>query len=187
VNVVGYTTVTVTNAYVLIANQLDDGAGNYATNHIPTAPTGVILYKYNPATSSYTSLTRIPSGWTGTTTMTLAPGEGVFVKKQAGATPLTLTFVGEVLQGELHNPVTQGYDIYSAMVPQQGGIQAVHNYIPINGDQVFRFRPTTGTYTTYTRGPVGWLPPGEPVLEVNEAVWIKSNSAKDWARTFTVN
>jgi len=187
VNVVGYTTVTVTNAYVLLANQLDDGAGNAVTNHIPTATQGTQVFKYNPLTGGYATLTRLPTSWSGATTMTMAPGEGVFFKKATSVGSQTLTFVGEVMQGELHNPVTLGYDIYSAMVPQVGGISTVHGYPAQQGDQVFRFLPASGGYQTFTRGPTTWLGAGEPVLQVNEAVWIKAAAAKDWVRTFTVN
>jgi len=197
VNVVGYTTVTITNAYALIANQLTDNAGDLATNHIPTAATGTIIYKYNPSTGIYASITRIPTGWQGATTMTLAPGEGVFVKKPTAAPSLTLTFVGEVMQTSTHgdagmnNAVLAGYDIYSAIVPQAGGITTVHQYPvpPTSGsDQVFKYNPALGTYLPYSYSSTGtrWLPT-EPQLAVNEAFWIRAANAKDWIRTFDVN
>lgn len=187
VNVVGYTTITVTNAYVLIANQLDDGAGNYATNVVPTAATGTQIFKFNPATGAYLTLTRTtPTLWSGVTSVTMAPGEGIFFKKPPASASVTLTFVGEVMQGTLVNPVTTGYDIYSPMVPQQGGITTVHGYPAANGDQVFRWNPVTSGYQSFTYTGGRWLT--EPVIAVNEAVWIKNlGAAKDWTRTFTVN
>jgi hypothetical protein len=118
--------------------------------------------------------------------MTLAPGEGVFLKKSPTSPSLTITFVGEVMQGTLVNPVALGYDIYSAMVPQQGGITTVHNYPPTTGDQVYRWNPASGGYIPFTRLATGAWIPSEPVLAVNEAVWIKANAVKNWTRDFTV-
>jgi len=124
--------------------------------------------------------------------MTLAPGEGVFIKKPAGVTSMTLTFVGEVMQDVLHNPVTAGFEIYSAMVPQDGGLATVHAYPPEVGDVVSKYNPTTGGYvnSSYVKpvpaNPALWLP-SEPTVAVGEAFWIKSVSAKPWDRTFNVN
>lgn len=190
VNVVGYTTVTITNAYVLIANQLDDNAGNYLTNHLPTAPTGTQIFKFDPAQGAYVTATRLATAWSGSGAgMSIAPGEGVFVKKPPAQSSITLTFVGEVMQGELHNPVSPGFDIYSPMVPQQGGLTSVHGYPQTAGDQAFLYNPVLGAYTTKTVGGTGSWIGGEPVINVNQAIWIKNNtpSTKDWVRNFTVN
>jgi hypothetical protein len=170
----------------MFANQMDDGDGNLAVNLIPTAPTGTVIYKYNPATGGYATLTRIPTGWLPpTSTMTLAPGEGAWVKKPTAEPSLTFTFTGEVLEGELSNPISPGYDIYSAMVPQEGGIVAVHGYTPVTGDVIYEFLPASGGYRNYTRIPTGWIP-SEPVLKVGQAFWIKSLAGQTWTRSFTV-
>jgi hypothetical protein len=187
VNVVGYHTVTIVNDYDMFANQMDDGAGNLAVNLIPTAPIGTIIYKYNPVSGGYATLTRIPTGWLpATSTMTLAPGEGAWVKKPVSSPTLTFTFTGEVLEGDLTNPIGVGYDIYSAMVPQEGGIVSIHGYTASTGDIVYEFLPASGGYRNYTYLPTGSWIPSEPVLKVGQAFWIKSNAAKNWDRSFTV-
>jgi len=187
VNVVGYVNLTLTSEYSLVANQLDNGNGNLAVEVIPTAPIGTVIYKFNPATSTYATLTRIPTGWLpATSTMTIAPGEGVFIKKPASASQIDLTFVGEVMQDTLVNPVVIGFDIYSAMVPQAGGLVTVHEYPGTAGDIVYRFNSATGLYQNFTRLPTGSWIPSEPSVEVGEAFFLKSNVAKDWTRVFTV-
>jgi hypothetical protein len=192
VNVVGYTTVVATNAYVMIGNQLDDGAGNLATNHIKTADVGTQIFKFNPQTGTYASLTRIAAGggrWNGDFAMTMAPGEGVFFRTASTVSSATLTFTGEVMEGDLINPVITGYEIYSPMVPQEGGLTAVHGYVPAIGDQTFQWNPTTGTYipATYIAAGGGRWNPADPVIKVNEALWIKNlNAPKNWTRNFTV-
>ena len=60
------------------------------------------------------------------------------------AAQINLTFVGEVMQGTLVNPVVMGFGIYHAMVPQAGGITTVHNYQPGNLDEVSKL-PTAAT------------------------------------------
>jgi hypothetical protein len=189
VNVVGYINLTLTNNFNLIANQLDNGAGNLVTNMFTGLPAQTVIYKFNGST--YTSLTYLGApGWNppAARQMTCAPGEGVFVKRPAGNTsPINLTFVGEVMQGDLVNPVALGFDIYSAMVPQQGGITAVHNYQPANQDVVYKFNGVSYSSKTWLQALNRWNPAGEPVLEVGEAIFINSKSIKNWTRTFNVN
>lgn len=190
VNVVGYINLTLTNNYSLIANQLDNGQGNLVTNIFTGLPAQTVIYKFNGV--SYATLTYLGApGWTpaGNRQMTLAPGEGVFVKKPTGTPSINLTFVGEVMQGTLVNPVAIGFDIYSGMVPQQGGITSVHNYQPANLDVVYKFNGVSYNNKTWlgTLPVPRWNPAGEPVLEVGEAVFINSKSVQNWTRTFTVN
>jgi len=187
VNVVGYINLTLTTPYSLIANQLDNGAGNLITNMFTGLPLQTVIYKFNG--TSYDSLTFLGgANWTpvGNRQMTCAPGEGVFVRKPASATSISLTFVGEVMQGTLVNPVAIGYDIYSGMVPQAGGITTVHNYIPANQDVVYKFNGTNYSGKTWLQTLNRWNPAGEPVVEVGEAVFINSKTVKNWTRDFTI-
>jgi hypothetical protein len=203
VNVVGYINLTLTTQFSLIADQLDNGADNYVTNLFApgTLPNGTVFYKYNLSTKLYDQLTwnQVAGGWLGNAVakaMTLKPGEGVFLKKPT-TNVLTVTFVGEVMQGDLVNPVDTGLDIYSGMVPQEGGISTVHGYVSsvVNnpapppaqlGDSVYNW---TGTGWSAARS---WLPSAnrwsqEPTLKVGEAVLINSRGTKNWTRTFNVN
>jgi hypothetical protein len=189
VNVVGYINLTLTGEFSLIANQLDNGAGNYVTNVLDALPNQSVVYKFNGST--YDTLTHIvlptSSFWTpaGNTAMTLAPGEGVFVKKPAAVPEINLTFVGEVMQGSLTNPVVANFEIYSAMVPQEGGIQTVHEYVPSNFDVVYKFNGVSYDQSTWLTALSRWNPPGEPQLGVGEAFFMKA-TAQDWVRDFTV-
>jgi len=186
VNVVGYITLSLSNNYTMIANQLDDGAGNLATNVFSGAPPGTIFSKFTGA--GYANLTKTgPTSWSGVTSMTCAPGEGVFVKKPVNPAVVSLTCIGEVMQGTLDNPVVQGYEIYSTMVPQQGGISSVHEYVRTTGDILSRY--TGAGYQNFTAIPSGttnrWNP-SEPIIGVGEAFWLRASVAKPWTRTFNV-
>lgn len=190
VNVVGYINLTLSNQFSLISCQLDNGAGNLVTNIFTGLPNQTVIYKFNGATYDSLTFVSAAAGWNPPSQrqMTLAPGEGVFVKKPTGVATINITFVGEVMQGDLVNPVGLGFDMYSAMVPQQGGIVSVHNYAPANQDVVYKWAGTgwAGAKTWLT-SLNRWNPAGEPVLEVGEAVFINSKSVKNWTRTFHVN
>jgi hypothetical protein len=192
VNVVGYINLTLTNTFSLIANQLDNGNGNLVTNMFTGLPNQTVFYKFNGATYdslTYITGTPVPTWSAGPNRlMTLAPGEGVFVKKPTTAPSISVTFVGEVLQGDLVNPVAVGFDMYSAMVPQEGGITTVHAYTASNQDTVYEWLGTgwsTARVWLGTAVPPRWNV--EPILQVGEAVFINSRAAKNWTRTFTVN
>jgi hypothetical protein len=115
----------------------------------------------------------------GDAAMTLGPGEGAFVQMPAAG---TLTFVGEVMQGDLVNPLVTGFDIYSSMVPQTGALAADLGYTPDAGDNIYQWNGAGYDQSSF----VGiWLP-GDPTIEVGEAFWIQSASAKNWSRTFNV-
>ena len=49
----------------------------------------------------------------------LLPGQGVFVKNPR-PTPLTITFVGEVMQGDVNQQMVAGLSMVSSKVPQAG-------------------------------------------------------------------
>lgn len=194
VNVVGYINLTLTANFTMVANQLDNLNNNLVVDLIPDPPVGTVVSKYTGG-GGYANLTRIkigtnPASWQGATTMTLAPGEGVFIKKPTSVTSMTLTFVGEVQQGDLSNPVAAGFDIYGCQVPQAGLLQTLHGYAPEVGDVVSKYLPAGG-YANLSYVKIGtqapkWLP-NEPDIAIGEAFWIKSVSTKPWTRTFHVN
>jgi hypothetical protein len=176
VNVVGYINLDLPAGFTIIANQLDNGNGNLATDLLANPPVGITFYKFNGAGYDQVSFIGI---WLGDTAMTLAPGEGAFVQMPAAG---TLTFVGEVMQGDLVNPLIAGYDIYSSMVPQTGALAADLGYTPEIGDNIYQWNGAGYDQSSF----VGiWLP-GDPTIDVGEAFWIQSASAKNWARTFNV-
>jgi hypothetical protein len=190
-NVVGYINVTVpANGFYMIANQLDTGT-NTLGNVIPTAPDGAQFFKYSGAYSASTYDITIP-GWTDPTP-TLNPGEGGFFHNNT-ASPLTLTFVGEVKQGTLNNSLPAAYAIRSSIVPQQGtlqdlGIPITGTGTPTDGDQVFVYNNGSYSASTFDSTIPGWDTPGSPggpTIAVGQAFFIRSATAYTWTRNFTV-
>lgn len=183
-NVVGYYNVTVpANSFALIANQLNT-TNNTIGSLLPSVPPGTQLFKYGPGGWVAYTFDEFDLVWTPDGNATLNPGEGAFIKNNTSQ-PLTVTFVGEVPQGQLVNPIPAGYSVRSSIVPQAGALPDL-NFPAQPGDQVFKYTPGTG-YTSYTfdEFDLVWTP-SNPQVNVGEAFFSRKNAAVDWVRNFTV-
>jgi hypothetical protein len=141
-NVVGYVNINVTPGYNLITLPLQgadvtSSVNSVLTNSSPVPiPTYSTVYVWNPSLSKYDpSSTATANGDTtwgdvngNTPTNTyLPPGRGFFVnipsyaQQQAngdpGASNITITVVGTVLQGTNSYPIVHGYDFYGDFEP----------------------------------------------------------------------
>jgi hypothetical protein len=190
VNAVGYVTKTVpANGFALIANPLI-AADNSINALFAGSPAGTQVFKFNSATASFTTATFddldgafLPAA---AAAATVVPGEGVFVRNPTGAA-ITITFVGEVPQGDLKNPLPKGLSIRSSQVPQ-AGTAAELGLVGSAGDQVFQWDAAGQTYKTSTFDDLdnAWLP-ALGKLEVGDAFFLSKQAAGSWDRTFNVN
>lgn len=183
-NVVGYYNIPVpAKQFVMIANQLNT-TNNTLSSLLPAPPFGSQVYKYNGGYSIYT-FDDIENAWLPNGNATLNPGEGAFFISEVAT---TLTFVGEVLQGNLTNTVPlNAYSIRSSMVPQAGLVSAVLGLPAEAGDQVYVYR---NGYTIHTFDDLeaAWLP-SEPSINVGESFFLSKDPAStknQWVRNFTV-
>ena len=173
VNVVGYANVAVTAPFSLIANPLNNTAGNDLDRVLPSVPFGTTIYKWNGTT--FVSSVNFGS-WSPN--LTLAPGEGAFINIAANT---TLTFVGEVMQGALTTPIPAGLSIKSSQVPQTNTLENL-NFPAAFGDTVYFYRG--GAYQSSVFFGT-FSPPAIPAI--GEAFWVNAGAAATWTRTFTVN
>jgi hypothetical protein len=183
-NVVGYVNQSLSVGFNMVCNPLDSGTNTIA-NVIPTPPGFSTAFKFTGGAFSAGN-TFIPGvGW-GDPSMTLNPGEGVFITVP---TAYTNTFVGEVRQGNLTNALATGFNLVASQVPQSGGVQTVLGLTPGNFDTLFQWNAGTQQYlpgNTFIPGP-GWGG-GEPNIAVGEAFFFNNASgASTWVRSFTVN
>lgn len=179
VNVVGYVNVTLTNGFTLVANPLT-GATNTVAALFPNPPDQLTIYKF---TGGGYAINAFEFGAWANPTQTFLPGEGFFVNNP-GAT-YTNTFVGEVSQGNLTNPVPSGFSLTASQVPQTGLIQTDLKYVPSEGDTVYQFKQGAG-YSIKSFEFGAWS--SEPNIAVGEGFFLFNNSApKSWSRTFSVN
>jgi hypothetical protein len=194
VNAVGYVNVTAPVGYSLIANPLnaaDNSVKALFSNISPSVPNNAKVFVYDVSTAIFKTITFSPLSHTWTpdidASVAITPGNGVFFQNPT-ASPLTITFVGEVMQGNLSNPLPLGFSIKANQVPQAGAPDAF-GYPGTNNDKIFRYNTTTGIYDTYTFSPLShaWNP-ALPSIPVGEAFYaFRATSAGTWTRTFNVN
>jgi hypothetical protein len=190
VNAVGYVNTTLKPKFNLVSNPLD-AADNSIAKLFAGVPPGTQVYKFDPATAKFTIAAfddisnqfEPPSAGA----LQVAPGEGVFIRNP-GTTDLTVTFVGEVKQGSLSNPIPKGLSIKASQVPQDGKITTDLGFPGKPGDQVFKFDPAGQKYTIFAFDDLinAWSP-SEPTIGVGEAFFVRKANADTWTRTFNVN
>jgi hypothetical protein len=200
VNGVGYFTLDLPVGYSLIANQLNNGDNNLNTI-IPDAPIGTTLAKWNNAMQTFfpddSFFGPMFGGWVdgsfAPTATTLNPGEGAFINMAA---PASVTFVGEIPQGDLSVTINPLFNIVSQPTPQAAGVAATG--LPASVGDVISFWDNTtqsfeGDLTYFGPAYGGWVDtaftPVDPTPAVGESFYYNSAapSSVDWNRTFSIN
>jgi len=188
VNAVGYVNKTIpAGKLALISNPLT-AADNTIGALFKGVPNGTQVYKYDGTafiTATYDDIDNA-FGPEAAAKTEVKPGEGVFVRNPT-TSDLKITFVGEVPQGTLNNPIPKGLSIRSSIVPQEG-TAAELGLKGANGDQIFQYDSATGKYATSTFDDIdnAWSP-ALGKLAVGEAFFIKAGAASTWTRDFKVN
>jgi hypothetical protein len=172
----------------LISNPLEA-----ADNKIKTLLTGVPVNTqvYRFVNGSFESATLLPFGWNPPAVgdAETHPGEGIFVRLPAAAAPVTITFVGEVPQGDLKNPLPVGLSIKSSQVPQGGTADALGLPRETN-QQVYQWDEVSQSYKVSTflgTAAAGFYNPALAPLAVGEAFFLRRVTAGSWDRSFSVN
>lgn len=187
-NIVGYVKLNLRPKFNLIANQLDNGAGNKVVDLFKAPlPEGFAVSKYTG--SSFVTISIADGAWEGDDlNMSLAPGEGVFVNNTGAAS--TVTFVGEVKTGPSTVVLAADkYSIVSSVVPQQLKLDTASGFPAAEGDAVSRYTGTAFLTDSIADGAWEGDSGGEaPTVQVGEAFFVKNvGAAASWNRTFTVN
>ncbi len=181
VNAVGYVNVDVPKGFSMIANPLDAGAGNNTIAKLLSAvPDGTVIYQFGATGFSVNTLDL--GEWNAPNNV-LAPGGGAFIRSPSAT---KITFVGEVMQGNLSNPIAAGFSIMSSQVPQSGKLDTDLKFPAADGDSVYQFDNAANGYITHTLDLGEWSA-GTPTPKVGEAFFVKAAKAAVWTRTFSVN
>lgn len=222
-NAVGYVNMSLPVGLSLIANPLNNGDNNLDVvlplGEDDVTGVGTTIYRFNTDTQAYGEALQWATsavGWFDPSPVPdpawkiLDPGEGFFIQCLV---PLNVTFVGDVPQGSLSNPMpgdTQ-LSIRSSQVPQEAGIGHVADgtgaaagleFPATTGDTLFIWKSDTQRYDEpwqYAET-LGWvqvrpeLPepvilPDGPVIPVGQAFFIQKfgPGMQVWARQFSVN
>jgi len=202
VNAVGYVNVSILHGYNLIANPLN-GTNNLLSTVIPAAnlPDDCEALTWNTASQGFNQTDFVAGGvWydqgANPSTTVISPGQGFFFHNLS--TNLTLTFVGDVPQGNVTNNIAHNYGFYSSIIPQSAGLSTVGfpgvvdmtwttwNPVTQGYNQAYTFVGIDATYTT------GWADPdfnpGDPTPAVGQGfLLLNPGTAQKWGRTFSVN
>lgn len=179
VNAVGYVNVTIPKGFSLLSNPLNADK-NTVGGTLSAAPDGTIVYTFGAGGFSANIK---DFGEFGAPDASFAPGGGAFVLAQA---PFTVTFVGEVPQGALSNPLPKGLSIRSSIVPQEGALDTVLGFPAADGDSIFQWDNVGAKYkqSDYDFGAWGGA---APTVKVAEAFFVRKAAAGTWTRNFSVN
>jgi hypothetical protein len=182
-NVVGYANVTLPTGFTMVGNPLQ-GTNDGINTVLPNVPLGTLLYKFNGSFGSPAEFAGVGVGW-DTPSMTLAPGEGAFIQVPSAT---TVTFVGEVIQGNTTNAMPSGFSIRASKVPQAAGLTSTLAFPAVAGDFIYFFNKATQSYTggVYESAGGNLWDPSEPTPEVGQAFWVQKGAAANWIRNFTV-
>ena len=190
VNVVGYVNVFLPPGLSLIANPLHDYDNTIETLMLYNdVPDGAQIYKYVPGVGYEVNAFNAQEQAWSNPDMTLPVGVGFFFNNPSTNT-IRQTFVGEVLQGRLVNPLPAGFATVGALVPQEGSINTVHN-VPGQAGDVIRFYTNDlhggGDYvsSTFVEAEHAWIP--DLILKVAQGFTCEKQVAVDWVRDFRVN
>jgi hypothetical protein len=184
VNVVGFVNLSVPAGFSMISNPLE-AQTNTVASLFPSVPNGTRIFKFNRVTGQFD-----PNSFLGAwsdSSMTLVPGEGVFIRNSSGS-PFTITFVGNVRTGPSTNSLSVGFNLISSVVPQQGALAPDLEFPIENGDRVFIFDNSTGQYDSYSYLFSQWAGPNNgttpPIIVPGQSFWVKRNLAAVWTRNF---
>jgi hypothetical protein len=177
VNAVGYVNKNLTAGFNLIANPLSNG-GNTLNEIIPDG-TGLTVNTYNG--SGFTASSFIPGvGWLPD--QTVPPGVGFYVEAPSDT---TLTFIGEVPQGEDSNmTLPMGISLVASPVPQAGDLTADLGFPGDSGMTINTYDGSGFTASSFIPG-LGWLPVVN--VEVGQGFWLEAAADAQWDRDFSVN
>ena len=175
VNAVGYVNVTLPSGFSLISNPLNAPDNKYSAL-LPSVPIGTTIFKWTGSTYESSTFLGV---WSDDSE--LVPGEGVFIQVSE---PLTITFVGDVPQGQLVTQLPAGFSIKSSKVPQSAGLDALGFPADV-GDSVYLFNRTAQSYDSFTF--LGVWSPTVPTPAVGEAFFVQKTVAGSWTRAFSVN
>jgi hypothetical protein len=177
VNIVGYVNVVCPVGYSLISNPLN-ATNNSLASLLPSVPEDTTAFKF--VGSGFVSASFVDGVWNypPTGVITVAPGEGIFIKT---TTRFTNTFVGEVILAST-NPIPAGYSIRSSVLPQSGLLTSTLNYPAAEDDTVFKWNGAGYNSFSYVDGTWG---PSQPSFNVGESFFVKKTASANWVRNFT--
>ncbi|PWU15811.1 MAG: hypothetical protein C5B50_14620 [Verrucomicrobia bacterium] len=178
VNVIGYASVTLPPGLSMIANPFE--THETVSELFKGWPDGTRLDKFD------TRLFRLGEnilehGKWSKPSERLMPGEGAIFRNPTDDYK-SVSFVGEVMQGNLSVPVPAGFSIRSSLLPQVGNLEELK--FPIaNGDIIHVFDRDRQKYVLHPYENGKWTD-GTPILGIAESFWVAKTEPGNWRQSF---
>jgi len=182
VNAVGYVNKSIPKGFSIVANPLNNG-GNKVADVFGANPGSLTVYTFSDAGFAINSYDTDFEEW-GNGDAVVAPGEGFFVLN-SGDDAVTITFVGEVPQGDLSNALPKGFSIRSSQVPQEGKLDSDLGFPTDEAVTVYQFVNGAYKISSYDADFEEW--DSVPSVGVAEGFWVLRESGTNWTRSFSTS
>jgi hypothetical protein len=175
-NVLGYATTLLPPGFSMIANPFN-APSNAVCELFKELPDGTKLNKFDTRFFQLTENTFRDGKWSRPSE-TLSPGEGAILFNPTSDYKY-LSFVGDVIQGQISIPVPAGFSVRSSPFPRGGSVHADLGFPIADGDVVHLFDRDQQKYVLYPYDPQTWAST-PPLVGVAESFWIAKSSPENW-------
>ncbi|MDB6122967.1 MAG: hypothetical protein JWQ71_1960 [Pedosphaera sp.] len=182
-NVMGYASTTLPPGFSMIANPFD-APSNFISDLLKDMPDGTKINKFDTRFFQMTENVFRGGKWSNPSEK-LVPGEGAILHNPTSDYK-TLSFVGDVMQGNLSIPIAGGFSIRSSLVPQAGRLHTDLAFPIAEGDVIHLFDRDRQKYVLYPYDAAAWAS-NPPIVSVSESFWVAKTSPGNWTRNFILN
>ena len=174
--VLGFASVSVPPGFCMVANPFQ-AADNSVAALFPKMPDGSTLHKFDTRFFKLNENVVKYGRWTNPME-TMVPGEGALLFNPTSDFR-HLNFFGEVLHGNLMNPIPAGFSIRSSLVPLPGRLNLDLGFPGTEGDVIHIFDRDSQKYVIYNFNTAEWEKNG-PVVGVGESFWVGKTTPENW-------
>jgi hypothetical protein len=181
-NVIGYVSTTLPPGFSMIANPLD-APNNTVAEMLKGWPDGATFSKFDTRFFKLAENTVKGGKWTNPGER-LGPGEGgIFFNPTEDYK--SLSFAGEVRQGNLSVPIPAGFSIRSSLVPLPGSLHEDLGFPIADGDVIHLFDRERQKYVLHPYEEGQWKA-ATPFVGVGESFWVAKAEPGNWEREFVI-
>jgi hypothetical protein len=185
-NIVGYTTLTLSEGYNLVANTLSNQTSNAVADLFNSTPAGTAVFRWNG--TGFDEYDNLGGTWfTPDNPPALNPGEAVFVQIPSGSGKQNVTLIGQVLTGaqSLKIVASPGFNFVASVIPKAGALDTDLGYTPTLGDAVFTWNGAGYDENDFFGAGAGWSSGSSPALAIGQGIVLSAAAAGTWTQTFT--
>lgn len=178
-NALGYAAVTLPPGFSMIANPFESGRAA-VEDFFKGWPDGTSLNRFDTLLFKLAENVLKGGKWSNPGER-LRPGEGAIFFNPTSDYK-SVSFSGEVLEGNISIPIPSGFSMRSSMVPQPGSLVEDLAFPIAEGDVIHLFDRDRQQYVLYPFQGGKWSS-GVPVLSVGEAFWVAKTEPGNWTKS----